>query len=167
MRKGANPRRHRLVEHEPSGQAQCHEPAASLRHGRRAGAPRSRRGRPGRGCQRRGRQFQRRTGPAEILPRARTQPAGAEEGRGRRQPLALGSAPELRQADHRHDPGLLRRRRVHAALGLRFRHRRRGRHLFIVRGELGHSAWRARLQGCGRRGAAAPCAVLRLPRRAV
>ena len=74
---------------------------------------------------------------------------------------------ELRQTDHRHDPGLLRRRRVHATAGLRFRHRGRGRHLLAVGGELGHPARRAGVQGRGRRGAAAPRALLRLPGRAV
>ena len=142
-------------------------PRAALRHGRRAGAARGGRGRQGGGGHRRRRQFQRRPGPEEVLPRARTQPGRAQEGAGRGQPLALGAALRLRQADHRHGARLLRRRRVHAAARLRFRDRRRGRDLLAVRGELGHPAGRAGLEGGGRHGAAAPRALLRLPRRAV
>ena len=117
--------------------------------------------------ERRRRQLQRRPGPAEILPRARAQSRRAQEGGRGGQPLALGAALQLRQADHRHGARLLRRRRVHAAARLRLRDRRRGRDVLAVRGELGHPARRAGLQGGRRHGAAAPRALLRLPRRAV
>ena len=38
----------------------------------------------------------------EVLPRAGEESGGAQEGRRRRQSLALGAALRLRQADHRH-----------------------------------------------------------------
>ena len=167
MRQRQNPRRHRLGIPQPPGQAQCHEPAAALRHGRRAGAARSRRRRQGRGGERRRRQFQRRPGPARnSSASSRRIPASA---RRRRPPptAGAGSGSTIRQADHRHGARLLRRRRVHAAAGLRLRHRRRECDVLVVRGELGHPAGRAGVQGGGRHGAAAPRALLRLPRRAV
>ena len=142
-------------------------PGAALRDGRRARAARSRRRRQGRGGDRRGRQFQRRPGPEEVLPRAGEESGRAQEGAGRRQSLALGAALRLRQADHRHGARLLRRRRVHAAAGLRLRDRRRERDLLALGGELGDSARRAGVQGGRRHGAAAPRALLRLPGRAV
>ena len=50
---------------------------------------------------------------------------------------------QLRQAHHRDGSRLLRRRRVHAAAGLRLRDRGRQRHVLAVGSELGHSARRA------------------------
>ena len=63
--------------------------------------------------------------------------------------------------------GYLRRRRLHAAARLRLRDRRRERDLLALGGELGHPAGRTGLEGGRRHGAAAPRALLRLPRRAV
>ena len=142
-------------------------PQLALRHGRRAGAARGRRRRQGRGGHRRRRQFQRRPGPEEVLPRVGKESGRAQEGAGRRQSLALGAALRLRQAHDRHGARLLRRRRVHAAARLRLRHRGRGRDLLALGGELGHPARRAGVEGGRRHGAAAPRALLRLPGRAV
>ncbi len=167
MRQGHHQGWHRLDRAEPAGQAQRHEPDAALRDGRRAGAARDRRRRQGRGHHRRRRQLQRRPGSQDVLPRAREEPGGAQEGRRSRQPLALGAHLQLRQADHRNGARLLRRRRVHAAAGLRLRDRRRERHVLAVGSELGHPARRAGVEGGLRHGAAAPCALLRLPRRCV
>ena len=87
------------------------------------------------------------TGSEEVLPRAGEESGGAQEGPGRRQSLALGTALRLRQADHRHGARLLRGRRVHAAAGVRFRDRGRERDILALGGELGHSPRRAGGEG--------------------
>ena len=121
--------------------------------------------RQGRRGHRRRRQFQRGTGSEKVFPRVGEEPGGAQESGRRRQSLAMGAALRLRQADHRHGARLLRRRRVHAAAGLRLRDRGGERDVLPLGGELGDSAGCAGGEGGRRHGAAAPCALLRLPGR--
>src|SRR5262249_34158344 len=70
-------------------------------------------------------------------------PGRTQEGRCRRQSLAMGAALRLRQAHDRDGARLLRRRCVHAAARVRLRDRGRERDLLPLGGELGNSARRA------------------------